>query len=162
MIVVEGARGTGKSTLTAQLSKELSIPARMPFGGHRGRGDFLLERIKEELNKWPDPSYGTGVYDTYPLINEWIEGPKHRSRISEGFLNFSIHPILDYFWEEAFIVYCRPDDDLIRDPSLPFYDFMLRLPLIGADVVEYNYMDPYGFSLIKSRAVTHRRLREGY
>lgn len=161
MIIIEGPADSGKTTLVNSLSVDLQLPIRQPFTGHRGRGDFLLDKVRDELHEWPNYRYGTGIYDGYPLIDEYVYGTTHRGRISDGFDSSSIRPLLEFFFEQSLIIYCRPPDNVLSDPAVNLYDFLLRYPLTDARVIEYNYLDPYSYRKAIARAATHWRLREG-
>jgi hypothetical protein len=159
MIVIEGAQHTGKSTLANQLAASLLLPLRPNFAPYRGRGDFLLDKVIEDIHQWPS-SY-TGIYDGHPLINEYIYGPLQRSRLSEGFEDSCIRPIFEFFIQQSFIIYCRPPEDMITDvEALRYYDFLLRYPLIPTHCVEYDYTNPYGLNIVSAAVRSHCRVRD--
>jgi hypothetical protein len=161
MIIVEGPKGAGKSTLANQLSVNLGLPVVQPFSGHRGRGDNLLAKVQQDLHGWPDPKNGgTKIYDGHPLIDEYIYGPMHRQRISDGFSGHHIRPLLDFFWDQSVIIYCRPPEPHVEGPDVQLYDFVLRYPLTGAHVFLYDYTQPHSYGRVESHARAHWVQRE--
>lgn len=161
MIIIEGAMGTGKSTLANKLSIQTGMPLCQSFIPYRNRGDRLIERVMEDLLKWKDTE--TGIYDGHPMINEWIYGPTERKGLSEGFDVQAIKPWMQFFWAQSLIIHCRPPNELIHDSPevIHLYDVILRYPLLPRYVISYDYSIPYGISSVLSACNSHRRLREG-
>lgn len=136
MIIVEGPSNSGKTTLVNQLSTDLMMPVRDPFKGPHP-GDDLIAKVVEDLREWPTTV--TSIYEGYPLIGEYIYGPLHRKRVAVGFNNYSVKPILNFFWEATLIIYCRPPEEGVQDPALLYYDFLLNFPLSRGRIIRYDY-----------------------
>lgn len=181
MIIVTGPKESGKTTLINQLRGDLDIETKSPFSNPqyykaqaiqgRPRKGFemkaveddtsdLMEKVLEDLDKWPES--GTCIYEGYPLIEEYIYGPLNRGGYVRGFDSHAIKPVLAFFWAKSLIIYCRPTTDLLSDPTVDYYDFILRPPLSSARVVRYDYNSPQHYSYVRSRVLAHHqeRLRE--
>lgn len=151
MIIVEGPLHSGKTTLVNQLVADLNMPVRDPFRGPHP-GDELIGKVLTDLREWSITE--TSIYEGYPLVSEYIYGPLHRKRAALGFNNYSIKPVLNFFWEATLIIYCRPPEEDIRDPALQYYDLLLSFPLSRGRVVKYDYTQPTLRS-IETRIDTH-------
>lgn len=106
MIAIEGPDGAGKTVLAKTLSISLGIPRIK-----REKQDPFVWTLSE-MTSW-NSTRGMRIYDRFPLISEYIYGPIRRGHVSEDFERVRTSELLDRFYADALIIYCRPPYETI-------------------------------------------------
>jgi hypothetical protein len=134
MIIVEGPRNSGKTTLVTNLSLAFELPEYdyEPDGSK----PYDLIKVLADVKQWPRKP--TGIYDTHPLIMEYIYGPLLRKRILPEFDNLMLRDPVQFMAANAIIIYCCPSVPL-DDPATAYYNLVLNSPLSVLRSWTYDY-----------------------
>lgn len=155
-IIVDGPDKSGKTTLVYNLSLEVGLPVHYPFNAYADPGDVPAAVIIEDLLEWREGKI-MGIYEGHPLLHEYIYGPLHRGKVSDDFMDPGMRCIFSHMRLKCLILYCRPPDEMVEDPSLPFWDLLLRFPVNEFQIVEHDYTDPK--STDKIVGIVDRRIK---
>lgn len=108
MIIIEGPDNSGKSTLGVKLSLDLRIPL---IHSEKPNPDWTPEQALEHATRQLKPR--AVLLDRVYILSEYVYGPICRGRSALG----ELHPeaLLDLYYRNYLIVYCRPSDKTILD-----------------------------------------------
>ncbi|MGH7954375.1 MAG: hypothetical protein ACREOZ_00280 [Gloeomargaritales cyanobacterium] len=137
MIIVAGPRESGKTTLANTLALALDLPIYDYSAQLQAQGKFDVQAIIQSVRDWPYTTFG--IYDDHPFISEYVYGPLDRQGILPDFHSSEIKPIIQYLWDTAVIIYCRPNYLALDDPARRAYDLLFSTPLLPARVLPYDY-----------------------
>ena len=147
MLLIEGPKGAGKTTLATSLSFGLNLPIYNYNEQLQARGQYDVHSIINDVKLWGMTDF-FGIYQGHPFIEEYIYGPLFRREVAESFYSWEIRPVIQYMWANSVIIYCRPRNYSDETGALAAYDLLFRTPLLPAQVWEYDYTDEYNLDKV--------------
>lgn len=130
VIILEGPDGGGKTILGRRLSAHFQYPVLK-----RDKQDPFLWAISE-MSAWSEKPLR--IYDRFPLIGEYIYGPVWRQKIHPSFDGDEVYPVLERFYRDTLIIYCRPPRQqiLINCASFPQSQPQAKDPTLHVRIIE--------------------------
>lgn len=126
MIILEGADGSGKTSLLKRLCADTGLPA------HARASDSLTGPVKDlygwtvaDIHTWHEQPLA--IYDRHPLTSEHIYGPTVRGSVRPGFEmgNEELAKMRRYMRQHALVIICCPPLDTVKANVLNENDQML-------------------------------------
>ena len=116
IIVLEGADGSGKTTLQKHLIEiggfDIGPRAVTSEGGVKDPGS-LVRWVWDDLYSWRTAER-MRVYDRYPLVSEYIYGPIIRGDVAPGMLSPFAKEMAAWFVKHALVIFCMPPLEVVK------------------------------------------------